>query len=446
LKQENTNRWSPPNHYSFVLFFKLMMKALLIVLGIGVWRIRKIQKKKELHVWAKRCMDELVKNTKSYKFYNSTGRSPSNTAQLANFRDEFAVPFDPRETPSSGWNNPPATITSDKEESEKDKDGKTKEKEEEKGNKIAKRQTAILIAAKMGVAEMVEKILDEFPMAIQDLDSDRKNVVLLAIENRQPHVYNLLMNRKVIKESVFKQVDCEGNSALHLAAHFGEYRPWLIPGSALQMQWEIKWYKFVKSNMPLHFFPRYNNRHETAKEVFIESHKGLIKDASDWLTKTSESCSVVAALVATVAYATSATVPGGVKEESGTPTLEDKPAFDTFAVSSLVALCFSVTALVFFLSILTSRYQEKDFATDLPRKLLLGLTSLFASIASMLISFCAGHLFVLKHELRFIAYPLYAALCIPITFFAFAQISLYFDLIWAIFKKVPQRSSEAFPH
>ncbi|KAL5542596.1 hypothetical protein UlMin_010306 [Ulmus minor] len=426
-RQENTNRWSPPNYYSFVLFFKLMMKALLIVLGAGVWRIRKIQKKKELHVWAKRCMDELVKNTKSYKFYNSTGRSPSNTTQLAEYRNEFAVP-DPR----------------DKEHSESDKvDASTKE-EKKKSEEKVKRVTSILIAAKMGVAEIVEKILDEFPVAIQDLDSDGKNVVLLAIENRQPHVYNLLMNRKVIKESVFKQVDCEGNSALHLAALFRQHRPWRISGSALQMQWEIKWFKFVKRTMPLHFFPRYNIGHETAKNVFIESHKYLVKEASEWLTKTSESCSVVAALVAAVAFSTSATVPGGVKQDSGTPTLEGRATFDTFAISSLVALCFSVTALVFFLSILTSRYREKDFATDLPVRLLLGLTSLFASIASMLISFCAGHLFVLKHELRFIAYPLYAALCIPITFFALAQLSLYFDLVWAIFKKVPQRSYEAF--
>ena len=121
-------------------------------------------------------------------------------------------------------------------------DASTKE-EKKKSEEKVKPVTSILIAAKMGVAEIVEKILDEFPVAIQDLDSDGKNVVLLAIENRQAHIYNLLMNRNVIKESVFKQVDNAGNSALHLAAQLREYRPWLIPGSALQMQWEIKWYK-----------------------------------------------------------------------------------------------------------------------------------------------------------------------------------------------------------
>ena len=106
-------------------------------------------------------------------------------------------------------------------------------------------QTPILIAAKTGVAEIVEKILDEYPVAIQDLDINRKNVVLLAVENRQPHVYKLLLSRKLFKESVFRQVVKDGNSALHLAAQLGKHKPWLIPGSALQMQWEIKWYEVI---------------------------------------------------------------------------------------------------------------------------------------------------------------------------------------------------------
>jgi hypothetical protein len=192
--------------------------------------------------------------------------------------------------------------------------------------------------------------------------------------------------------------------------------------------------------MPPHFFAKYNKKGQTPKDIFTDTHKDLVKDGSEWLGKTSESCSVVAALIATVAFATSSTVPGGVKEGVGLPTLEGKPAFNIFAISSLVALCSSVTALVFFLSILTSRYQEEDFAMDLPRKLLLGLTSLFTSIASILLSFCSGHFFVLKDDLRYVAYPIYAATCLPVSFFAFAQLPLYFDLIWAIFKKVPQRS------
>ncbi|PON92521.1 Transmembrane protein [Trema orientale] len=424
--QRSESRQFPSNYDKIVLFLKLLMKALLIILGIGILRIKKIQRKKELHMWAKRAMNELIKYTTSYKFYDNTGLYPGEV------KEEFLIPNDLMTDPGK-------KLTSDS-------SFKSDQKQRSDQNEIGKQHTPILIAAKMGVTEMVEKILDEFPVAIQDLDSDNKNVVLLAVENRQSQVYNHLLHRKILKESVFRQLDNEGNSALHLAAQCKEQRPWLIPGVALQIQWEIKWYKFVKHSMPPQFFPRYNTKHETPKEVFITSHKDLIKEGGKWLTKTSESCSVVAALIATVAFTTSATVPGGVDQNTGIPLLKGKFAFDAFSISSLIALCFSITALVFFLSILTSRYDEKDFAMDLPRKLLFGLTSLFASIASVLVSFCDGHIFILSHKLKYVAYPLYAALCFPITYFAFAQLSLYFDLCWAIFKKVPQRSNKAFLH
>ena len=106
-----------------------------------------------------------------------------------------------------------------------------------------KKNTPILIAAKNGVKEMVEKILEVNPVSINDKNEEKKNVVLLAVENRQPEVYELLVKRKFRKDSVFRAVDNNGNSALHLAAKLSNYQPWHIPGAALQMQWEMKWYK-----------------------------------------------------------------------------------------------------------------------------------------------------------------------------------------------------------
>ncbi|BFG13811.1 hypothetical protein CerSpe_000850 [Prunus speciosa] len=210
------------------------------------------------------------------------------------------------------------------------------------------------------------------------------------------------------------------------------------------MQWELKWYTFVKNSMPPRSSVRYNEEGQMPQEVFTTSHKHLRKEGSDWLVKTSESCSVVAALIATVAFATSASVPGGLDDKTGSPILKDKPAFNAFTISSLLALCLSVTALVFFLTIITSRYEAHDFSISLPRKLLLGLTSLFASIAAVLVSFCTGHIFLLDRHLRHVAYPLYAATCLPVTIFALAQLSLYYDLIRVIFRRVPERSYDEY--
>lgn len=44
----------------------------------------------------------------------------------------------------------------------------------------------------MGVIEIVEKILDAFLVAIQEEDTNGKNIVLLAVENKQNNFYEPL--------------------------------------------------------------------------------------------------------------------------------------------------------------------------------------------------------------------------------------------------------------
>lgn len=200
----------------------------------------------------------------------------------------------------------------------------------------------------------------------------------------------------------------------------------------------------VKSSVPPLCYGHHNTNGDTPRKIFTQTHENLVKAGNEWLIKTSESCSVVAALIATVAFATSATVPGGLDQQQGYPILKDRKAFDIFSVSSLIALCLSITALVFFLAIITSRFEERDFKRDLPRKLLIGLTCLFSGIAAMLLSFCAGHTFILRDKLKSVAVPIYAAATVPVMFFAVAQLPLYFDLLWAACRKVPLRSYKVF--
>ena len=106
-------------------------------------------------------------------------------------------------------------------------------------------ETAIVRAAKFGIAEIIEKILDRFSLAIYDQDEHQKNVVLLAVENRHLQVYKLLIERYERKHIIFQKVDQKGNTALHYAAMYNQdhTKPWPVPGAALQMQWEIKWHE-----------------------------------------------------------------------------------------------------------------------------------------------------------------------------------------------------------
>lgn len=200
----------------------------------------------------------------------------------------------------------------------------------------------------------------------------------------------------------------------------------------------------VKKAAPAHCVDQQNEKGETPTTIFTGKHEDLVDDGSDWLIKTSESCSVVAALIAAVAFSTSSTVPGGLSQDTGYPILRDQISFRIFSVASLVALWLSVTALVFFLTIITSRCQEHDFAVNLPRRLLIGLTSLFASIAAILLSFCAGHNLVLEENLRTAALPVYTFVGTPVAIFAVAQLPLYKDLLLASYKKLPLRNYKVF--
>ncbi|KAH0733886.1 hypothetical protein KY285_009593 [Solanum tuberosum] len=426
-ERNRNHKLFPANYTIFIEFLKCIMKIVLIVLGIGLQRTKKLEERKRQHTWGVQIMKLMIEKEERYKFYESTGEKPEDTYLYSQIGAPPTAP--PPTDDIAQIEQPPTSSTDKKIDDLKPEMSKTKE-------------TPLLVASKMGTVEMVQRILKKFPIAIQDTDCNEKNILLLAVEHRQTDVYNWLIGEKY-PEYVFYHVDKHGNNAVHLAAMYQKLEVWRIPGSALQLQGERKWYKYVKHTLPPQSYVRYNNKGQTPRQIFVETHAKLLSDGTQWLVTTANSFSVVAALIATVAFATSATIPGGA-DDNGHPHLENQPAFDVFSITSLVSLCFSVTALVFFLAILTSRCRHNDFEKDLPRKLLLGLTSLFASITAILISFCAAHFFVLRDKFRTAAIPIYGVTCIPVVFFAFNQFPLYVDLIRSYIQMLPLRSYKVF--
>ncbi|XP_030478806.2 uncharacterized protein LOC115695858 [Cannabis sativa] len=409
VDEENQGNLVVPKNYMVAFkFAKLLHRSLLSLMGPGHGWIISLRKLKEKHTWSLQVLNELLNNNNIYKFEDNGYQAPIN-ANKNDYED----------------------LNSAFLEAKKKEDPKYVKKKV-----VKKRETAMLIAARNGITEMVKRILEKFPVAIYDSNEDEKNVVLLALEYKQVKLYTFLLQQFSKNESIFRKVDKHGNGALHITAantDQGNMQRWPIPGDALQMQWEIKWNKFVRNSMPENFFVEYNDKGETPETIFTKDHKNLVKSGSEWMSKTAESCSLVAALIATVAFATSTSLPGGTNEENGKPMLANQPAFRVFAVASLIALSFSVTSLVMFLTILTSRFSENNFEKILPWKLLMGLTSLFLAIVSMIIAFCAGHFFVLNDSIKVAAFPVYAVTAIPISFFAAAQFPLYVDLVFATF-------------
>ncbi|ESR44799.1 hypothetical protein CICLE_v10003875mg [Citrus x clementina] len=134
-----------------------------------------------------------------------------------------------------------------------------------------------------------------------------------------------------------------------------------------------------------------------------------------------------AALVITVVFAAAFTVPGG-SDSGGIPNLLHKLSFTIFAISDTLALFSSITSVLMFSGILTSRYAEEDFLVSLPRKLIIGLTTLFFSIASMMVAIGATVFISLYHKWNLVFIPITLVGFVPVTLFALLQFPLLLDM------------------
>ncbi|RVX20668.1 hypothetical protein CK203_002553 [Vitis vinifera] len=108
----------------------------------------------------------------------------------------------------------------------------------------------------------------------------KKNIVLLPMENRHSHVYQLLLNINILKDILYL-VEWMIKGKVHCIL----LQCLLIIVFALSLCciWEIKW-------------------------------KIWYKRVGQCLASKANSCPVVATLIATVAFTTSAAVPGGTKK------------------------------------------------------------------------------------------------------------------------------------
>ncbi|KAL3623606.1 hypothetical protein CASFOL_032422 [Castilleja foliolosa] len=83
-----------------------------------------------------------------------------------------------------------------------------------------------------------------------------------------------------------------------------------------------------------------------------------------------------------------------------------------------------------FLSILTSRYAQQDFLYALPKRLCIGLVTLFMSICFMMVAFSATVVLVFgRAEKNWIIIPVVVLACLPVTIFVLLQFPLLVDVV-----------------
>ncbi|WOH04422.1 hypothetical protein DCAR_0623831 [Daucus carota subsp. sativus] len=287
--------------------------------------------------------------------------------------------------------------------------------------------STVSTGVKYGIHELVEECCRQYPLVIK-YDVGGLNLFVAAIKERQEKVYNLVYQLSGHKVFTANKFDYMG-TALHFAGELAPvHRLNTVTGAALQMQRELQWFKEVEKFIIPSIKGNLNHEWKTPKMVFTIEHRELHKEAQQWMKDTSSSATVVAALIVTIAFAAIFTVPGG-NNEKGKPLFSNDAVFILFAISDAIALFSSSTSVMMLLAVLNSRFAEEDFLYSLPKRLALGLISLFISIAATMVTFSATLSLVLHDKVQWVAAPIILLASIPVTLFLLLQYPLLEELV-----------------
>ncbi|KAK9683565.1 hypothetical protein RND81_10G150200 [Saponaria officinalis] len=289
--------------------------------------------------------------------------------------------------------------------------------------------TPLIMAAKTGCIEIVDEILEQFPQAVEYLNHDGQNVLLVAVKNRNMNVFHHVNQKNLDIRSNLRVIDRHGNCLLHMVGWKKE-----IPAGVklkipvLQLSEDLQLFEDLQMRCPTYLLDHRNDENKTPYELMEVNNEELRSNAKDWLKRTAEHCTAIIILIATVAFAAAYTVPGGPNQQTGFPILIGKPFFLAFTMTDVLSLTFALTAAVIFLSLLTSSYKLQSFSRSLPQKVLLGLTLLFLSVTMMMVSFAATIILMTSRKKEWTKIAVYTAAFFPVCIFVVSYIPLYVEL------------------
>jgi hypothetical protein len=306
------------------------------------------------------------------------------------------------------------------------------------------KQIPLFLATRNGIEEIVWEIIKLYPHAVEKLNDKGQSILDVAVIHRQKKIFNLVKQQKIVvhtgpKANTNKTRYVHGYIYLpiiYIYIYIYIYITVIFISQLLQQ---------VREVIPFQYVTLPNNEGKTAEELFKESHNDQLENAQKWIKETTQSCSTVAALVATVVFAAAYTVPGG-SDENGTPNFINSPYFLVFTISDVLSLASSLTSLVIFLSLLTSPFELQEFHISLPQKLLCGFTFLFFAVITTILSFGATILIPIQSEKKLTTLLLSIAAFLPVLIFAIMQFRLYVSFMGSTYNnlKITRKARQSF--
>ncbi|ESR33735.1 hypothetical protein CICLE_v10004657mg [Citrus x clementina] len=263
-----------------------------------------------------------------------------------------------------------------------------------------RKMTALHLAAGRGYVGTVKAIISKNLECYELVDNRGWNFLHYAMVSFYvEELGNLLENNPLVR-SLIIEGDAKGNTPLHVLAAVrpDEFGVRMI--RKMQANFDaVNKQNVSVTNILLNGYPELKEEiQKLSKDVgrgqysdgVIRGPKYLVgqnDDTKDDYKDTRASHLVVAALIATVAFAAGFTIPGGYRSENGTAILRRNTAFQAFIVADSIAMVFSLSAVfTHFLMALkieaTKDFDEALFAASI-------WFTLF-SMGAMVIAFVTG--------------------------------------------------------
>ncbi|KAK3438818.1 hypothetical protein EUGRSUZ_C03645 [Eucalyptus grandis] len=277
-----------------------------------------------------------------------------------------------------------------------------------------------------GNSEIIKLCIQFFPELIR-IRHNGKSLITLAVEERQERILGLFLKLSSTAE-LSLVLGPTWEDSLDMMDAAASYDPRLeavanVVGAAFQLQREIQWFKAVESWVShfvriAYFLDDPKKRGITKWNAFVREHKLLLEKGEKWVKDMANSCMVVSTLIVTILFAAAFTVLGGNDNNSGVPLLLVQDSLLIFAISDALGLFSSLTAILLFLAILTSRYYNGPlFSFPL------------LSLAFMLVAFAATLTIVLDKRVEWVLIPITLLAFVLVALFAILQLPLLFQMV-----------------
>ncbi|KAL9458261.1 hypothetical protein AB3S75_007180 [Citrus x aurantiifolia] len=238
-----------------------------------------------------------------------------------------------------------------------------------------RKMTALHLAAGRGHARTVETILSLSPDCYELVDNKGWNFLHYAMVSfRVEQLTNLLENNPLAR-SLINEGDAMENTPLHVLAAVRPKEFHAVMIKKTQANYDavnkrnvsvrhIFSYGYPKLKEEIQKLSKDFGRGQYSNGVICKSELECNDDTKDVYKDTRESHLVVAALIATVAFAAAFAIPGGYRSENGTAILRRNKAFQAFIVADSIAMVFSLSAVFthFFLSLKIEATKDFDGA------------------------------------------------------------------------------------